>query len=68
MESLENILDDIQDYVKKATKNSTELPLITDRTNPGEEILEILLSLITLSCLSFSKSFILFVFSREKDN
>ena len=42
VESLENILDNIQDYVKKVTQNSTELPLITDRMNPGitEKILD----------------------------
>ena len=36
VESLENILGDIQDYVRKATQNSTELPLITDRKIPGD--------------------------------
>ena len=61
VESLENILGDIQDYVRKATQNSTELPLITDRKIPGDRkpFFGFVYRFLTVS--------VLFVFLKEED-
>jgi len=35
VESMEDVLETIQDYIEKVTVNNTDLPLMTDRRNPG---------------------------------